>query len=118
TITNNNVSVVLGNGDGTFETPQAFAVGTSPYSLAVGDFNHDGKLDIVTTNNGSGDANLLLGNGDGSFQTALNFAAGPGPAALAVGDFNGDGWLDLEATNFDSTTQTFNLSVLLNDGHW
>jgi hypothetical protein len=63
----NNVSVLLGNGDGTFRAAASYAVGSGPVSVAVGDFNGDGKLDLAVANEGSGDVSVLLGNGDGTF---------------------------------------------------
>src|SRR5437899_3100099 len=74
--TDGSVSVLLGNGDGTFPAPLTFAVGTGPSSVAVGDFNGDGKLDLAVANNGSNDVSVLLGTGDGTFQAPLTFAAG------------------------------------------
>src|SRR6266436_5402770 len=108
----NNVSVLLGNGDGTFQTPVAFATGTRPQSVAVGDFNGDGKLDLVVANEGSNNVSVLLGNGDGAFQAAQNFPAGTNPQSVAVGDFNGDGKLDLAVANEGSG----DVSVLLGNG--
>jgi hypothetical protein len=94
----NTVSILLGNGDGTFQPAQTFATGAGPRSLAVGDFNGDGKLDIVTAN--ANDMSVLLGNGDGTFQSPRNFAIGSDdPLSVAVGDFNGDGKLDLAVTS-------------------
>src|SRR2546425_1268326 len=76
-----------------------FAAGRSPDSVAVGDFNGDGKLDLAVANFDSSDVSVLLGNGDGSFKAALTFGAGRGPSFVAVGDFNGDGKLDLAVAN-------------------
>src|SRR5438128_5725064 len=74
----NSVSVLLGNGDGTFQAAQNFATAAGPQSVAVGDFNGDGKLDLATANfgplsldgyaNDPGTVSILLGNGDGTFQ--------------------------------------------------
>ena len=56
-----------------------------------GDFNGDGRKDLVTSNRGSNDVSVLLGNGDGTFQAARSFPAGGGASYVGVGDFNGDG---------------------------
>src|SRR5438034_215867 len=66
-------SVRLGNGDGTFKPAVNFSTGASPISVAVGDFNRDGKPDLAVANNGSGNVSVLLGNGDGTFQPAVNY---------------------------------------------
>src|SRR5438445_5242597 len=82
-------------------------VGTNPRSVAVGDVNGDGRLDLAVTNASSydvpGTVSVLLGNGDGTFQSALSFAAGSDPRSVAVGDFNGDGRPDLAVDNGGST---------------
>jgi hypothetical protein len=103
------VSVLLGKGDGTFQGPANYAAGTWPQSVAVGDFNGDGKLDLAVGNYGSNNVSLLLGNGDGTFQGAVNYAAGSGPYPVAVGDFDGDGRMDLAVGNMLSS----NVSILL-----
>jgi hypothetical protein len=108
----NTVSVLLGNGDGTFQAPRNFAAGTQPSSVAVADFNGDGVLDLAVANNGSNNVSVLLGNGDGAFRAAVNYAAGNGPSSVAVGDFNNDGFPDLAAANAQDNT----VSVLTNNG--
>src|SRR5256712_3196603 len=90
----NDVSVLLGNGDGSFQPALTFGAGSSPTSVAVGDVNGDGRPDLVVANASSSDVSVLLGNGDGTFQAAQSFAAGRG-ASVAVGDLNGDGRPDL-----------------------
>ncbi|NEP56265.1 MAG: DUF4347 domain-containing protein [Symploca sp. SIO2G7] len=107
----NNVSVLLGNGDGTFAAPTNLGVGTTPNAVAVADFDGDGNLDIVSANNGSSDVSVLLGNGDGTFDDATNFVAGTSPRSLAVADFDGDGSLDLV------TAGAGGVSVLSGDGN-
>jgi VCBS repeat protein/centrosomal CEP192-like protein len=107
----NAVSVLLGKGDGTFQAPVNYTVGTSPTAVAVGDFNGDGKLDLAVGSSAvnGGQVNILLGNGDGTFQSAKNFSVTCCPSSVAVGDFNGDGKLDL-------VMATSSASVLLGNG--
>ena len=112
--TSNNVSVLLGNGDGTFQAAVDYATGSEPESVAVGDFNGDGKLDLVISNCLSSNVSVLLGNGDGTFQAAVNYGTGSDSSSVAVGDFNGDGKLDLAVSN--SSTSDDNVSVLLGNG--
>ena len=106
------LSVLLGNGDGTFKPFVNYAAGSTPYWVAVGDFNGDGKLDLAVANEGSNDLSVLLGKGDGTFEAAVNYATGSQPASVAVGDFNGDGKLDVAVANMSSN----NVSVLLGNG--
>src|SRR6202011_5910883 len=87
------VALLAGNGDGTFEP----ATYTGVIAGGVtGDFNGDGKLDVIAGNIFTNQVSLYLGNGNGTFQSsAKSFAAGVAPGAMATGDFNGDGKLDL-----------------------
>jgi len=88
---------MLGNGDGSFGTPQTFGVGSRrPVALATGDFNGDGAIDLAVLSDA---VQMWLGNGDGTFRATLTFGVGYGPKSLAVGDFNNDGQLDLAAAN-------------------
>jgi len=124
--THGTVSVLLGNGDGTFQAAQNFAAGGDAESLAVGDFNGDGKLDLATVNNFSitgvgSQVGVLLGNGDGTFQAAQNFPTGTfrvfdGSAltSVKVGDFNGDGKADLAVANANSSSPS--VRILLGNG--
>jgi hypothetical protein len=89
------VWVLLGNGDGTFQSPLAVATGDDGTSLAMGDFNGDGKLDLAVANEAFDDVWVLLGNGDGTFQPAQDFGVGGHAESVAVGDFNGDSKLDM-----------------------
>jgi hypothetical protein len=86
---------MLGNGDGTFGTPKNFTVGNTPTSVAVSDFNGDGKPDIAVFNSGWLDVSVLIGNGDGTFQAASYFAVDGGFSSLGVADLNSDGSPDI-----------------------
>jgi hypothetical protein len=110
----NSVSVLLGNGDGTFQSPVDYNVGSFPRFVVVSDFNLDGNLDLAVSNSEDTTVSILLGNGDGTFQLARNFEAGHGADRLAVGDFNQDGYPDLVVTH--GYTDYF--SVLLNAADW
>jgi hypothetical protein len=89
------VSVLLGNGDGTFRSPISYPVGDNPSFVVVGDFDEDGFQDLAATNEGSSDVSVLLGDGHGTFQLLANYPTGKSPSSLSVGDFNGDGTEDL-----------------------
>jgi len=109
-----NVSILLGNGGGggTFQARVNYAVGSRPVSIAVGDFNADGRPDLAVANISSNTVSILLGNGGGggTFQARINYAVRSGPISVAVGDFNADGRPDLVVANHDSD----NVAVLLN----
>ena len=91
-----NVAILLGNGDGTFQSAVEYPVGAEPRSIAARDFDGDRKIDLVTANEFDGTLSVLLGNGDGTFQLAITFASGgTAPNSVAVGDLNGDGRPDL-----------------------
>ena len=111
----NTVSVMLGNGDGTFQAKTDFATGSTPRGIAVGHFTSSGNLDLAVTNFASNTVSVLLGNGDGTFQAKKDTAVGSGPIGIAVSDFNNDGNSDLVVTN--STDPAGTVSVLLGQGN-
>jgi len=92
------LSVLLGNGDGTFQ--KAFALAGGMTSMAAGDFNADGNSDLVLSGddgNSFGVVQVLLGNGQGGFTSTTPYQLSSPAVALAVGDINGDGKLDAVA---------------------
>jgi len=89
------VSILLGNGDGTFQPAISNPVGSNAQFIAVGDFNGDGKLDLVVANGAANTVSVMLGNGDGTFQTAVQYNIGSSADFVAVADFNNDEKLDL-----------------------
>ena len=105
------VSVLLGRGDGTFQTlTDVILASRAPVSAAIADVNHDGRADLIVTNNdwinGSG-IDVALGNGDGTFATPVVYAAStrslpplqPYPSEIGVADLDRDGNLDLIYAN-------------------
>ena len=88
------VSILLGNGDGSFQPHLDYATGNEPSALAAADFNNDGNLDVAIVNVEDGSVSVLLGKGDGTFQSQVVYKV-PGIAGLVVGDFNNDHKLDL-----------------------
>ncbi len=107
------VTVLLGLGDGTFQSAVHYAAGDRPFAVVTGDFNGDGRPDIAVVNQFSNNVSIFLNNGDGTFQAAVNYHVGAAPDAIAVGDFNGDHHLDLAVANSGSNDVT----ILLGDGH-
>ena len=113
----NGVSTLLGNGDGTFQAAVLSSGKASPSFMAAGDFNGDGKLDLVlmSTRHPHLGPQILLGKGDGTFQTPYDYTVTGGHTALpyvAVGDFNRDGNLDLVVPLAGET----NVAVLWGNG--
>ncbi len=107
-----NISILLGNGNGTFQAAVNYNA-SSPISLRAADFNGDGKLDLVAASWTTNNASVLLGNGDGTFQAVTTYSAGTEPRGVSVADFNGDGKPDLAITNILSN----NVSILLGNGN-
>jgi hypothetical protein len=108
------VSVLIGNGDGTFQNYVQYSLPAYAQALACADFNRDGKLDLAVTYGGM--VSILLGKGDGSFQAASSFLVGENPAAIVAADFNGDGNIDLAVATLTSASETAQLVVRFGDG--
>src|SRR5207302_1117053 len=109
------VSVLLGNGHGTFQTAPTVGVGAQPISVAVGDFHHngDGVKDLAVANFKDNTVSVLRGDGHGAFRPAGTFAVSTNPAFVAVRDFNGDGVPDLAVADMYANT----IAVLVGYGN-
>jgi hypothetical protein len=118
------VSVLIGNGDGTFRPARTFAVGPNPQSVSLADFNLDGVPDLAVATYSSSNVAVLLGRGDGTFAAPQAFNLGAGtqhPISIAVTDVNRDGVSDLAIAVFgdrlSGDTYWFgNISVLIGNG--
>lgn len=108
----NTVSVLLGNGDGTFKAHKDYAVGTTPVAVAIADFNGDGKPDLAVANSIGNTISVLLGTGTGSFSTQTPYIVGYDPLGIAVGDFNNDKIQDIATANSGGGS----LAILLGNG--
>ncbi len=115
--TANNCAILLGSGTGTFALSGtiALALGAQPSALVLGDFDEDGRVDVVVTNALLGNVSLALNAGGGTFAAAVSFALSLGfqGSAMATGDFDHDGHLDLAVTSAANGT----VAILLGDGN-
>jgi hypothetical protein len=110
------VSILLGNGDGTFIEGAKYPIPMQPQSVAVADFRGDGRLDLAIPSFFGGVVSVLLGNSDGTFQEASDYTS-YFPTWATAGDFNGDGKPDLIVSNLDDDGfSSSSVSILLNNG--
>lgn len=108
------VTILLGNGDGTFTAGTVVNNVPSAQAIAAADFNGDGNLDLAVTNSGWNGVTILMGNGDGTFTAnASLLSTGVMPAGISVGDLNGDGLPDLAVSNYANNT----ISIFLSNGN-
>ena len=113
----NNISILLGNGDGTFTAGATLAAGSSPVSVVAANF-HDtvagSTIDLAVANQGDNTISIFEGNGDGTFKppTLLQLPSGFLPTALAAADFNKDGHIDLAVADKGNNT----VSIFLGNG--
>ena len=113
------VAILLGNGDGTFQSPTIYPAGAK-YSLSIvsGDFNGDGKLDVAVMNQ-SASISILLGNGNGTLQAAVVTDTSAGVSSnysMAPGDFNADGKTDIALLSLSTDQTTGLIRVYLSSG--
>src|SRR5262249_11268282 len=78
------VSVLLGNGNGTFQAPLRFPVGLGPVAVVTGDFSNDGRLDVASVNPTTNEVAVAPGNGDGTLRSPLQFPVGAVPYVMMV----------------------------------
>src|SRR5207248_6215701 len=96
--------ILRNQGNGTFATTHTYGAGSYPARVATGDFNGDGKVDLVVPNYVSANLLIYLGDGNGNFTQSGNFPVGSYPATVVVADLNKDGKLDIASANtFDHT---------------
>ena len=121
----NTVSVLLGNGDGTFKPAVSYTVDSFPTSVVAGDFNRDGKLDLAvacsfnpagTFPTGAGTVDILAGNGDGTFQSSVSTTTGFMPGSIRAADMNGDGKIDLIMSAYDPSLFNSGIMELYGNG--
>ena len=112
-VSQGSVSILLGNGNGSFANRTDIAVGRAPSAVEVGDLNQDGTLDIVAANRLDNTISVLLGTGNGTFETPNTFDTDLQPRSLALEDFDNDGNIDIVTANSSGNS----LSVLLGDGN-
>lgn len=112
------VTILFGNGNGTFRSAISFGVGRSPMFLTSGDLNQDSQLDLVVAETGSDGILVLLGKGNGFFHPPKFSPTGKGPTFLKLGDLDQDGDADVVVMNSGrfGNYPPYSLAVLLNDG--
>ncbi len=106
------ISVILNNGDGTFQATIYYNSGGAPIATFTSDLDNDTDIDIVVANWSSDSVSILLNNGDATFQPPIQYAAGDGPASLFAANLNDDNYNDMVVTNRNSD----DLLVYLNQG--
>jgi hypothetical protein len=113
-LSSHSVAILLGHGDGGFgqASQSPVSVGSRPTSVAVGDFNGDGKSDLAVTNAADNTLSILLAHGDGTFAAPSAVSVASRPIAVAVGDFNGDEKPDLAVASLLSSS----VSILRGNG--
>lgn len=111
-VTSGNMAILLGDHEGHFLGNESVPLNFIPYSITKADFNGDGKMDIVATDNASDEVVMILGNGIDGFSLSMKYAAGLTPTSITSNDFNSDGKMDIALASNEGN----NIAVLLGDG--
>lgn len=112
-----NVSVLLGNGDGTLDTKTNYTAGNGPMGLAAGDIDNDGDFDLVIAHYNDNSIGTLLNDGNGTFSSLTSFVTGGNaPNQLVLGDFDDDEDLDIAVTNFGTSSDGTTVTIILGEG--
>lgn len=98
------VSVLLGNGNGSFRNAVDYPVGAAPVSIAAADMDRDGKPDIIVANNAADTVSILFGRGNGTLQDRIDYPTGPNPNFVAIADANRDGRPDVMVAHAGAPT--------------
>ncbi|MBN1163251.1 MAG: VCBS repeat-containing protein [Candidatus Krumholzibacteriota bacterium] len=107
-----NISVLLGKGDGTLEEAKDYPAGDGPYAVSSCYLNADSDVDLAVASYNSDQVSVLLGKGGGTFGEAMHYKAGNGPRCVFSCDMNGDGEPDLVTANYFSDDATVLLNIV------
>lgn len=107
-------SVLLGNGDYTFDAPVKYYAGDYPTETIASDISNDGNLDLLIASDQGNDVRIFIGNANGTFQTGVSYATGASPRAVVAADFNKDGFKDFAAANGNGNNITVYLATGVN----
>ena len=111
-VTNNDLAMLLGNGDGTLKPAVTYHIDAAPHFIIANDFNRDGKLDLAIVFPYAAKIGIFLGKGDGSFGPPLNYPIGKFPTRIIAADFNRDGRMDLALSGGNN-----DIDILLGNGN-
>lgn len=106
-LTDQAVTITLGNGKGQFFQPKSIDLGSPIFFLAAADLNGDGRADLATVSWQTNAVSILINNGDGTFKAPQNLTTGGQPTSIVLNDFNADGKMDLAVSNYTGNTLSF-----------